>query len=220
MNLFSAQLILAEFGQETENWTNILYIVVLAVFWIVGGIIKATRNKPKPENTRKEQASGQPQRRPVQMKSNRPSVARPTKTVGPGQPQTGQQPARKAPAKPRSRLERLAAEFEKALEPYISDTTSKPKPRPQPKARKPVVISPKIPSGQKPMDLPRNVLVDRKGVGPEPLIEPFKETPEPELPELVFDYTDPDELTKAILYYEILGPPLSLRNPSHQNIGF
>jgi hypothetical protein len=209
MNLFSAQLILAEFGQETENWTNILYIVVLAVFWIVGGIIKATRNKP-----------GQPQRRPVPTKSGRPSVARPTKTVGPGQPRTGQQPAQKAPAKPRSRLERLAAEFEKALEPYISDTTSKPKPHPQPKARKPVVISPKIPSSQKPMDLPRNVLVDRKDVGPEPLlieplIEPLIETPEPELPELVLDCTDPDELTKAILYYEILGPPLSFRESSY-----
>jgi hypothetical protein len=49
---------------------------------------------------------------------------------------------------------------------------------------------------------------------------PEKKLESEDLPELVLDYTDPDELSKAILHYEILGPPVSLRNPSHQNIGF
>jgi len=36
----------------------------------------------------------------------------------------------------------------------------------------------------------------------------------------VLDYTDADELTRAILHYEILGRPLSLRDPSQRIIGF
>lgn len=184
-------------GQGDDGWTNILYIVVLAVFWIVGGIIKATSKKP--EAGRKQQSSSQPIRRPVPTKSSRPSAARPTTRTSPDRPRTDWQTARKASAKPRSRLERLAAEFEKALEPYISDIPSKPKSQPKPIVRKPV-------------DLPKDVRLGQMVVRP----ELPKTTPETEhLPELVFDYADPDELTKAILYYEILGPPISLRDMSH-----
>ncbi len=34
------------------------------------------------------------------------------------------------------------------------------------------------------------------------------------LPDLMLDYSDPEALRRAILHYEILGPPLSLRPPS------
>ena len=39
------------------------------------------------------------------------------------------------------------------------------------------------------------------------------------LSEVLLDYADPDELRMAILHYEILGRPLSLRDPSGQIIG-
>lgn len=39
------------------------------------------------------------------------------------------------------------------------------------------------------------------------------------LPELLLDYSDPEALRRAILHYEILGPPLSLRPPSGSVIG-
>jgi hypothetical protein len=39
------------------------------------------------------------------------------------------------------------------------------------------------------------------------------------LSEVLLDYADPDELRMAILHYEILGMPLSLRGPSGQIIG-
>jgi hypothetical protein len=46
------------------------------------------------------------------------------------------------------------------------------------------------------------------------------EVPEAEqLPEILSDYADPEELRRAILHYEILGRPLSLRDPSGQIIG-
>ncbi|MHC4630619.1 MAG: hypothetical protein ACYS9C_05030, partial [Planctomycetota bacterium] len=39
------------------------------------------------------------------------------------------------------------------------------------------------------------------------------------LPEILSDYDDPEELRRAILHYEILGRPLSLRDPSGRIIG-
>lgn len=181
---------------------NILFIVVLAAFWAIGGIIKATQKKP--DNSRREPSSDKPLRRSVPTKSSQPSVGRPTPASGPGRPRAEQQPAREATAKPRSRLEKLAAEFEKSLGPYISESSpdlksSFPKSQPQP-------VTPE------PVDVPENAIVNRVDVR----LRPQKELPETELPELVLDYTNPDELTKAILYYEILGPPMSLREPSYQ----
>jgi hypothetical protein len=40
------------------------------------------------------------------------------------------------------------------------------------------------------------------------------------LSEILSDYDDPERLRKAILHYEILGKPLSLRDPSEHLIGF
>jgi hypothetical protein len=57
----------------------------------------------------------------------------------------------------------------------------------------------------------------------EGLVGKRKDIPEvPEskyLSEVLLDYADPDELRMAILHYEILGRPLSLREPSAQIIG-
>ncbi len=39
------------------------------------------------------------------------------------------------------------------------------------------------------------------------------------LAEILLDYSDPNELKRAILHYEILGKPLSLRDPSQHIIG-
>jgi hypothetical protein len=39
------------------------------------------------------------------------------------------------------------------------------------------------------------------------------------LSEVLADFTDPEDLRMAILHYEILGRPLSLRDPSGQIIG-
>ena len=40
------------------------------------------------------------------------------------------------------------------------------------------------------------------------------------LSEILFDYDDPEKLRRAILHYEILGKPISLRAPSEHIIGF
>jgi hypothetical protein len=41
---------------------------------------------------------------------------------------------------------------------------------------------------------------------------PTQVTPSEYLSELLLDYSDPEELRRAILHYEILGKPLSLRS--------
>ena len=46
-----------------------------------------------------------------------------------------------------------------------------------------------------------------------------KEPKAKDVSEPVLDYADRDELTRAILHYEILGRPLSMRGPSERIIG-
>ena len=52
------------------------------------------------------------------------------------------------------------------------------------------------------------------------LVSEPEQMPESEyLSELLTDYSDPDQLRRAILHYEILGKPLSMRDPSGDIIG-
>ena len=41
MNDLLEQIILAARNNDVEGWMNILFVVVLAVLWAVGGIVKA-----------------------------------------------------------------------------------------------------------------------------------------------------------------------------------
>ena len=60
MNTLLAQLILVAEGEDLGKWTNILFVIVLAVIWLVGSIVKATAKKPEGE----EKKQGQPSRKP------------------------------------------------------------------------------------------------------------------------------------------------------------
>ena len=45
MNYFLAQTIVVAQDREVRDWTNILFIVVVAALWAIGGIIKARKSK-------------------------------------------------------------------------------------------------------------------------------------------------------------------------------
>jgi len=191
------QLILAGSGDDAEGWMNILFVVVLAVFWIVSGIIKATSKKP--QDKKGQQAT----RKPPVRKVPRSTMPREPLTA---RPATVLRDHLRAQPRPVTQIDDL----EKALR---SDTVEIP---------------------QKFFSIPAKsqaepILQDLSEITSKPLVEldpmrldlPIKTTEsEDDLPELVLDYSDPDELIKAILHYEILGPPISLRNPSHQTIDF
>ena len=195
MKEFVYQIVLAGPGDDGEGWMNILFIIVLAVFWVISGIIKATAKKP--QDGRKQP----PLQKPVR-KTPPPSLARRSSAVRP----TGTAPAR---SRPHPRPARLAAQVEKA---YRSEQLEG--------ARKAESLSPKPPSESVLQGIPElgeKPLADLESMHPGIL----QRTPQAEsLPEIVLDYTEPGELSKAILHYEILGPPVSLRNLSHPIASF
>jgi hypothetical protein len=118
--------------------------------------------------------------------------------------------------KKRSTLEELreaARRFAAEAEQSFKEQTPKPAPRPPKQSTS--TQRPQIYQEEKP---------EIKPVGA-PIIQPagqgkrqdvFAQKPASQrLSDLISDYDDPERLTRAILHYEILGPPLSLRNPSH-----
>jgi len=171
MNTFLTQTILAARNEDIEGWMNILIVVVLAVFWAIGGILKARTKKPEQEQ---EQLADKPTRRQVAM------------------PQVEQ--LRRKIRRPR---------------PVIQITTPK---KPMPVLTSEVLEEPRLPE-LKPEVQPAVEELPQ-------LISKPVERPEPELAiESLLDYADPDELRRAILHYEILGKPLSLRGPGEHVIG-
>lgn len=186
----------ARFDDDTEGLMNILFFVVLAVFWIVGGIIKATSQKNK------DKQKQQPPRKPVRKisKTDRTRVStlpeRPSRT-----PQVRPQ-IRPRPSRP--------SERDKALQAKIVEASEKMKSAPAKPYEEPVHqgISEFASKPLVELDSLRLERLQREAE----LVE--------ELPEIDLNYEDPEELVKAILHVEILGPPVSLRDLSHQNAGF
>ena len=221
MDNLLAQIILAAQKKDIESWTNILFIVVLAVFYVIGSIIKAKaskREKDKEQPGRKPpelapgagQGPGPFQKTPYRRaqplpgrtpeSQPRPQVAKPQVA----RPQV--QPPRRKIARPQPVAQRFAAE-----KPDIGLLNFQ--------LPEPAKLSPAIPSlepklGKLPEFTSKTVSqLAAKHIGiPE-------ETPVKYLSEILSDYADAGRLRGAILHYEILGKPLSLREPSAHIIG-
>ncbi len=100
-----------------------------------------------------------------------------------------------------SDLREAARKFATEAEQAFQVQTTKPMPDPASK--------PKIQSEATPQVEP--AVASTKKLGDKQVAA--TETPETQyLSDLLSDYADPDKLRRAILHYEILGPPLSLRD--------
>src|SRR4030042_4941694 len=64
MNMLGSQFFIVAQNQDLEGWMNILIVVVLAVFWAIGGIVKA----------KAEQARMQKKKQPLSKAPPRPSL--------------------------------------------------------------------------------------------------------------------------------------------------
>ncbi len=195
MDKFLLNVFTAGPGDDADGWMNILLFVVLAVFWAVGGIIKAASQKNKGKQTQ------QPPRKPVRKT---PTTTR-TRASSP------ERSSRRPQARPQTqpRVSR-APELDKVLRSKIFESSGK-------------VESASAEYHEKriPEDIPEftsKPLVELDSMRPD---RPQRTTePEEERSELDLNYADADELMKAILHIEILGSPVSLRDPSRQNTGF
>ena len=210
MNNFLAQIILAARNSNGEdaNWMQILLFLVVAVLWVLGGIIKARANKVKAseqEQDRPEGTGAAPNafQKIPDRQAKRATVRTPQKQL---RPQI--QPPRRKPARAEPVVERFAAKTKQAVRPprrFASQIEAV-----GPFARRLQADVKKLPefTGKTVKKL------EDKRIGIP------QETPAVKyLPEILLDYSDSDSLRRAILHYEILGKPLSLRNPSEHIIG-
>jgi hypothetical protein len=175
---------------------NILFIVMVAIFYVVGSALKAKANKARKQD--KEQLTRKPTRLPPAGRGGvqRQVLERPRRAAGPAptrQYQQQVQPARRKVARPQPAAQKFAAKEEQA------------------------VVIPAL----EPLEVESVELVSKpleKLTGKQVPVP--AETPQAKyLSEILLDYADPDELKTAILHYEILGKPLSLRAPSERIIG-
>ena len=218
MNYSLAQIILAARNRNLEDtgWMQILIIVVLAVFYVVGSIVKAKANKSRDQEQEEEQpsrkrgfrpAEGTPGRAKALPKIPYQQAQRPVGRTPYRQPRP-QVPTRRKVMRPQPAVQKFAAKEEQAIRPQTIkplEVSKLPQPTPQ--------VQPDLKELAELTSKPLKQLEDKYASAP-------AETEQARyLPELLLDYADPDELKRAILHYEILGKPLSLRSSEEHIIG-
>lgn len=208
MNDVLTQLILAQRNEDVEKWMNILFVVVLAVFWALGGILKARSKQKQGRGAAKPPRQPIP-KLPVQSRAveERP-LMRATQRPAIRKEPPPHRPARTRLDEWRAAARKFAAEAEEAFRVQIQQTQQKPRREVQTPKRPPARAEAMQPS-ETPSTVPHAMR-----------LAPSEETlPSAYLPGLLSDYTDPDQLRRAILHYEILGKPLALREPPDSIIG-
>ena len=210
MNELLAQIIFAAQSRDAEGWMNILFVVVLAVVWVIGGIVKARASKAKEGD--EGRLPGRPARKPpesgrgvqqFQKEPRRPTVA----ASGRQQLAEVQKPRTKV-TQPQPVSQKVAAKKKAPVQFAAVERLEGPKLG--------EVISELQPEFQ---ELPEFTSKAVKALEDKRIRAPA-EIPEAKyLSEILLDYAEPEELKTAILHYEILGRPLSLRGPSERIIG-
>ena len=216
MSELLAQIILAARNDDGQGWMNILFVVILAVFWAIGGLVKAKTKKAEGEKEKEEQFARKPLRK---LKEAAERFQREVSEL-----------SRDRVYKPRERAEALHKEsFQKAPRHAVPAARKEYRPVAKPKRRKiarPIetLAEPKFPQrtphvGPDFEELPEftSEAVKEMEVNRVDMAAEIVQTKH--LSEILSDYADPEELRRAILHYEILGRPLSLRDPSGQIIG-
>lgn len=239
MNTLLAQMILVAQGEDLGKWTNILFVIVLIVFWVVGSIIKATAKKPEGEEEKEGQlrrkAGGKLREVAERIERELSQLTRdradtpPERAAPPRESsrQPGQAQARPAGPPPRMRPGPEARQRPRPVGGALAAARkpgARPRTMPTPAFGLPEVskVSPEMPQLPTGIEkLPEYITEPVEGLKDKYAhISAQKPPTEPALQALLdLDYADPEELKRAILHYEILGKPLSLREPGGQVIG-
>lgn len=216
MNEFLTEIILAARRRGTEGWMKVLFPVLLALFWVISSILKARAKKAEDEKAGGKQLGVKPGGKPAE------SITK----VGPFQKirlaieaevgkqrqlqaqQRQAQGAQRKIVRPQPAAKEVAAETESVTRIPTLERVKESKlepPTPQVESRFQKLPEFAVKTVRKLKDM---------------RIDTPVETPQAkQLSEILLDYSDPDELKRAILHYEILGRPLALRDPSGRIIG-
>lgn len=211
MNEFIEHIILASRRRSPKGWGNILFIVFLAIFWAISAIVKLKAKKTEEEKEGEEQLSLKPGGKPAAGTTKEGPFQKIRSAIEAEvqkQRQLQEQQAQRKLARPQPAAQKVAAKTEPAaripaLEPVEEAKLTRPIAQVQTKFQEMPDFTSK--TVQK--------LKDKR-------IDSPSEIPQAKhLAEILLDYSDPDELKRAILHYEILGRPLALRGPSGSVIG-
>jgi len=200
MNYWLAQLILAAQNRDRDTgWVQILIFVILTVFYAVGSIVKAKANKTALKE--EKQVPRKPVRKPpAEAEGARELFKQPQRPVMPVPRSQARPQVAKPQVQPSRRKVTRPATARSA--PYGAGVTS-----PQPAGM--VMLEPQM---AMPQVQPK---LEKVTAG---IAMPAEKQPARYLSEILSDYDDPERLRRAILHYEILGKPLSLRDPSEHII--
>ncbi len=210
MNNILAQIIVAR-GND-EGWIQILIVVIMAVVYGLGTILKAKKGG-KVEGQDKQRQASKTQRKPAtggrgvleQFINEIRGLAEPEQERESRPPA---QPARRQIAHPQPAVRKYTAEAKQPRRVQPRTPLAKPK---SPLSKKQVQPDfEELPEFTSKTD--EGLIGKRKGMPAEVVESRY-------LSEVLADFTDPEDLRMAILHYEILGRPLSLRDPSAQVIG-
>jgi hypothetical protein len=219
-------------AQSGDGWADLLVFLVVAAFWVIGGLVRVARR-------RSQEASVRPQGRPRESWQQR--LARKAEELQRATEMKRPEPAREpvAPNRPTPPRGQVRVRPGRGGEPVLvyeqnqpRATTAKARHAARQQQAREAVAAARYTAAREPAP---ELNVGVRGLGPGPTTEGVAGvTLSPTRPELgverlatpqesvgyapasIIDYNDPDALRKAILHYEILGTPLSLRDPSEQ----
>jgi hypothetical protein len=200
MNYILAQLILAaRKSNEDKGWVQIFVFVILAVFYVLGSILKVKADKGA---AKKKQIPGKPLRRPpestIDLKMLKQLFGLPEEPKSETQPQTTKpqaQPTHRKVVRPQTAVRKPTIKTEEAVKIHTFE------PQVQPKLEKVPGLTGTMPQVEAAAQL---VSAEQRAAGAEIPQTIY-------LPEILSDYEDLEKLRRAILHYEILGKPISLR---------
>jgi hypothetical protein len=211
MNDFLEQLVLASRrSRDMKGWGNIVFIVALAIFWLISAIFKSMSRKEE-EKTGEKQLTSKPGRKPVVgTKKEGPfqQIRRAIEAEVQKQRQLQARQAQRKVIRPQPAARKVVPSTERiARIPATKQALEAELARPTPQV------------GSEIQELPEFTDKVVKNLKDKGISTPSEIPQTKQLVEILADYSDPEELRRAILHYEILGRPLALRDISGCIIG-
>lgn len=194
-----------------RGWFQLLVLVVMAVLYGLASIVKARKRKLDVEAEQQPAHKLAPAGRGVRHEPVR-QTHRAVRPEPAREAQQGPQPRphpRPTAVRPRSALQAFIAEIKRAAQGDMFEPAEEPKLPPEsPTVQAQPQQPPTFTAKPLPSDQAKSPALGAK----QPAQVDY-------LGELIPWFSGPDDLRRGILYYEILGKPISLRNPGDNLIG-
>ncbi|HPC95517.1 MAG TPA: hypothetical protein PLU87_11275 [Sedimentisphaerales bacterium] len=222
---------------DVEGWSDLIVFLIVAAFWAVGALLKAVSarraasqsqrpGRMKPTEVQKRESWQQ------RLSRKAEEIQRAAQEhVRKMEEQAGGVPSAERPREPRRPDRgRVTVRARPGGESVLVYERREPAETPQDKQRRAAELHRERQEEARRLRQQRREAAEKRlrvetpPIQPEPVsaadvaaVSPQAQEPEHDEPGLL-DYSDPEALKRAVLHYEILGKPLSLRDPLEQQI--